>query len=84
MEGCADGTFQMTGQKYFDCPDGRGLFFPLVHLKPDERFTDPGATPAVPANRKYYIVSHFEAQVFVVSLWNCVVGSCIEFVDSYP
>jgi len=52
MEGCTDGTSQMTGQKFFDCPDGRGLYFPLAHLRPDERFTDPGTTPgaAVVAN----------------------------------
>ena len=40
MEGCTDGTIH--GQKYFDCQDGRGLYFPLASLRPDERFTDPG------------------------------------------
>lgn len=65
MEGCTDGTFQMTGEKFFDCPDGRGLYFPLAHLRPDERFTDPGTTPgaAVVANRKYTHIL-----IFVVSL----------------
>ena len=68
MEGCTDGTLQMTGEKFFDCPDGRGLYFPLARLKPDERFTDPGTTPgtAVVANRKYtQILKHI---IFVVSL----------------
>ena len=52
MEGCTDGTFH--GQKYFDCQDGRGLYFPLASLRPDERFTDPGTVPGAAAvpNRK--------------------------------
>ena len=54
MEGCTDGTFQMTGHKFFDCQYGRGLYFPLASLKPDERFTDPGTVPGAAAvpNRK--------------------------------
>ena len=54
MEGCTDGTFH--GQKYFDCQDGRGLYFPLVSLRPDERFTDPGTVPGAAAvpNRKCF------------------------------
>ena len=52
MEGCTDGTFH--GQKYFDCQYGRGLYFPLASLRPDERFTVPGTVPgaAVVPNRK--------------------------------
>ena len=38
MEGCSDGTFQQTGQKFFDCPIGRGLYYPLRNLKPDARY----------------------------------------------
>ena len=57
MEGLTDGTCRMTGDKFFHCPDGRGLYYPLEHLKPDERFTDPGTTPGVAggANCKYCI-----------------------------
>ena len=38
MEGCTDGTFQSTGQKFFDCRPGHGLYFPLANLRPDQRF----------------------------------------------
>ena len=40
MEGCTDGTFQATGQKFFDCPHGRGLFYPLDKLVPDRRYDE--------------------------------------------
>ena len=50
MEGCTDGTFQMTGQKYFDCQDGRGLYFPLKWLRPDNRTV---SVDADGPNRKY-------------------------------
>ena len=38
MNGCTDGTFKTTGEKYFTCTFGRGLYFPLASLRPDERF----------------------------------------------
>ena len=57
MEGCTDGTFRMTGQRFFNCQDGRGLYFPLTWLRPDERVTDTGRVPGAAAvhipNRKY-------------------------------
>ena len=42
MEGCSDGTLLTTGQKFFNCPQGRGMYYPLVNLQPDARFLDPG------------------------------------------
>ena len=41
MEGCTDGTLASTGQKFFDCMPGRGIYYPLVNLLPDARFMDP-------------------------------------------
>ncbi|XP_064393273.1 ubiquitin carboxyl-terminal hydrolase CYLD-like isoform X2 [Halichondria panicea] len=38
MDGCTDGTFTTTGEKYFTCTFGHGLYFPLANLRPDERF----------------------------------------------
>ncbi len=38
MDGCTDGTFTTTGEKYFTCTFGHGLYFPLASLRPDERF----------------------------------------------
>ena len=38
MEGCTDGTFPGTGQKFFHCPPGKGLYYPLRNLQPDERY----------------------------------------------
>lgn len=38
MEGCGDGTFQATGQKFFKCLPGRGLYYPLKNLIPDPRY----------------------------------------------
>ncbi|XP_064393270.1 uncharacterized protein LOC135340804 isoform X2 [Halichondria panicea] len=38
MDGCTDGTFKTTGEKYFTCTFGHGLYFPLASLCPDERF----------------------------------------------
>ena len=43
MDGCSDGTFSGTGQMFFQCPPGHGLYYPLANLKPDERF---GGVPA--------------------------------------
>ncbi len=37
MNGCTDGTFKATGEKYFTCAFGHGLYFPLASLRPDER-----------------------------------------------
>ena len=49
MEGCTDGTYQATGQKFFNCPYGMGLYYPLENLVPDQRWA-----PEVPVdlNRK--------------------------------
>ena len=41
MEGCTDGTLLSTGQKLFNCPESRGMYYPLVNLQPDGRFVDP-------------------------------------------
>lgn len=41
MEGCTDGTLLSTGQKFFTCLEGRGMYYPLVNLQPDMRFVDP-------------------------------------------
>ncbi len=38
MTGCTDGTFNATGEKHFSCTLGKGLYFPLASLRPDERF----------------------------------------------
>ena len=43
MEGCTDGTLASTGQKYFECMPGRGIYYPLVNLQPDVRFMDPAS-----------------------------------------
>ena len=48
MEGCNDGTFQGTRQKFFNCPHGTGLYYPLKNLRPDHRWA-----PQV-GNRKFY------------------------------
>ena len=40
LEGCSDGTLKSTGEKFFSCPPGRGLYFPLTSLTPDPRFAD--------------------------------------------
>jgi hypothetical protein len=37
MEGCSDGTYPNTKLKYFSCSYGRGLYYPLENLQPDER-----------------------------------------------
>ena len=54
IEGGSDGTVPQTGEKHFHCPPGRGMYFPVMNLKPDQRFTPPGTTPgaAVMKNRK--------------------------------
>ena len=43
-DGGTDGTYQFTGQKFFDCPPGRGLYLPLANVRPDERFVSEGAS----------------------------------------
>ena len=55
MEGCTDGTWQRGNVKYFDCPDGRGLYYPLEYLQPDERYS---AGIAVDGNRECLIVTY--------------------------
>ena len=44
MEGCTDGTFPGTGQKFFSCPPGKALYYPLRNLKPDKRYAPEVAT----------------------------------------
>ena len=34
MDGCTDGTFTRTGQKFFNCPKGRGFYCHLKNLIP--------------------------------------------------
>ena len=48
MKGCTDGTFNATGQKFFDCPSGKGLYYPLGKVQPDARYTE----VAVDGNRE--------------------------------
>lgn len=57
MDGCSDGTFHATGQKFFNCESGRGLYYPLRNLKPDARYAPEVATDG---NREkfYYIIFH--------------------------
>ena len=38
MDKCTDGTLKTTGKKHFTCAHGKGLYFPLASLHPDERF----------------------------------------------
>lgn len=38
MEGCTNGIFHGTGQKFFECPPGKGLYYPLSSLEPDQRY----------------------------------------------
>ena len=49
MDGWTDGVFQATGQKFFNCPYGRGLYYFLRNLKPDQRYATEVATDG---NRK--------------------------------
>ena len=51
MQGCTDGTFYSTGQKFFDCPSGRGLFYPLKNLRLDARYAP---EMAMDGNREKY------------------------------
>ncbi len=44
MDGCTDGTWQQTGQRFFNCPDGMGMYYPLGSLGPDERYSDKVST----------------------------------------
>ena len=44
MDGCSDGTFPHTGQKFFNCPPGKGLYYPLKNVQPDERYAPEVAT----------------------------------------
>ena len=43
MEGCTDGTLVSTGQKFFSCLEGRGMYYPLAFLQPDMRFVNPNS-----------------------------------------
>ena len=49
MDGCTDGTYQQTKQKFFSCPYGKGLYYPLETLQPDERLAP---VVAADGNRK--------------------------------
>ena len=35
MDGCSDGTLISTGQKFFSCLPGRGIYYPVNNLQPD-------------------------------------------------
>ena len=49
MDGCTDGTFEPTSKKFFNCPERKGIYYPLESLKPDERYA---TEIAVDGNRK--------------------------------
>ena len=58
MGGCGDGEW--NGHRYFTCPYGRGLFCPLVNLRPDTRIMSQyagghGAAAAGHGNRESHI-----------------------------
>ena len=57
MEGCTDGTLFSTGQKYFSCISGRGIYLPLTNLQPDIRFMNPALNMVGDnlRNRKYIV-----------------------------
>ena len=57
VEECTDGS--RNGKRYFNCQPGRGLFVPLSHVEPDQRFTEPGTTPgaATVQNRTRLLIS---------------------------
>ena len=38
MDGSSDGTFPHTAQKFFHCPPGNGLYYPLRNVQPDQRY----------------------------------------------
>ena len=57
MDGCTDGTLLSTGQKFFNCPENRGMYYPLVNLHPDARFMDPGVVMDNLENRKQKVYS---------------------------
>ena len=50
MEGCTDGTWSTTGQAFFHCPPGKGLYYGLYNLKPDSRFN---SASSISLNREY-------------------------------
>lgn len=56
MEGYSDGTFQATGEKFFACSYGRGLYYPLNNLKLDKR-CPPGMATNGQLGMNYTIVS---------------------------
>jgi hypothetical protein len=47
MEECTDGTLASTGQKFFECMAGRGIYYPLINLQPDVRYIDPASVVGV-------------------------------------
>ena len=50
MEGCTDGTWFTTGQAFFHCTPGKGLYYGLYNLKPDSRFN---SASSISLNREY-------------------------------
>ena len=56
MDQCTDGTFQATGQKFFNCPHGMGLYYPLQNVKPDQRWAP---QVAADGNRKNILTISF-------------------------
>ncbi len=64
LEGCTDGTFHSTGQKFFNCPIGKGLYYPLGKLKPDARYAP---EVAVDGNREinFWCIFIFEFVMYI-------------------
>ena len=56
MDGCTDGTFERTGKKFFNCPERKGIYYPLESLKPDERYATEMAVDGNRKNSKQYVV----------------------------
>lgn len=56
MSGCTAGMH--NGEKYFDCPSGRGYFCRLDELTPDERFNSIPLTSGYSSSnfRKFHIL----------------------------
>ena len=68
MDGCKDGTFPATGQKFFSCLYGRGLYYPLYNLQPDQRYAPEVATDG---NREKHPVISIDVPLVFYSLERC-------------
>ena len=56
MDGCTDGTYEATGQKFFNCPRNMGIYYPLRDLRPDQRWA-PDSEGSVDQSGKNYQLS---------------------------